>query len=81
MALTYQLGKRDPQPNPKPKKLVSGIVVNRKEQQQQQSLQTWDSLIYDIWMAKVRARPDLYQDAKISHGYNCKCCSRAFKEG
>jgi hypothetical protein len=86
MTQIYQLGKRGPQPKPKPKKLEdgrneyschsTGVVVDRK--QQEQNFVTSDQEIRNLWLAKLNKRPDLYDDACISHGYNCKCCTRVF---
>jgi hypothetical protein len=78
MASTYvfDLGKRGPQP--KPKKLANGVVVNRKEQQQ--NFVTWNELVRSLWLLNVAAKSPALYDCDISHGSGkCRCrCTPVF---
>jgi hypothetical protein len=57
---------------------VYGVPVQQKQKQKQQRLITWDQEVRSFWLQKMKENPDLYDDACISHGYNCKCCTRVF---
>jgi hypothetical protein len=40
---------------------------------QENNLQDWDSFLYSIYLQKMAANPDLYDDAKVPHLGHCLC--------
>jgi hypothetical protein len=56
-----------------------GPVAKSEQKKEKPKVCSWDlqAYLYHLWLDKM-TNCSLYDDAKILHGYSCRCCSRVF---
>ena len=52
------------------------LVTKRATREKANGIQDWDSFLRSYWLVKMAAST-FYDDAKILHGNNCRCCTRS----